>query len=87
MRQVRPDHHQIARHEVADMVAHEVFARGGRDEVNLVLRVKMPAHRAIGIAMRPDLERLGNRHCDQFEIGLVQPGMAGIPVCHRVVRG
>ncbi|MNR13110.1 hypothetical protein D3C85_1294980 [compost metagenome] len=51
MRQVRPDQHQIARGEVADVVADEHLAAGRADQAQLVFPVMVPADQAAGHAM------------------------------------
>src|SRR6476646_6803565 len=68
VREVRAGEDQIAWRKLADEIADEVAACGFNDLVELVLRVKMPAHRVERVAVRPGLERLAAANLDDFQI-------------------
>ncbi|CAJ3834372.1 Uncharacterised protein [Burkholderia pseudomallei] len=70
VRQVRSHQHEIAGAEAADIIADEHLPRRLDDQMHFELRMKVPPHRAVRVAMRPRLERLAAAHVDDFEIGL-----------------
>ncbi|MNY75364.1 hypothetical protein D3C86_2146200 [compost metagenome] len=51
MRQVGTGHDQVARREIADIVADEVLAAGVGDQLDFIFRMKVPAHGAVGVAV------------------------------------
>src|SRR5438045_866478 len=52
---------------MAGVVAHEILARRPGDQVDLVLRMEVPTHGFVRIAVRPDLEGLAFAQADEFE--------------------
>ena len=83
VRQVRPHQHEIAGREAADVIADEHLAGRRHDQMDFVFRVKMPAHRAVRIAVRPHFERFVAAHGHEFEIGLHVSASMKRPPCVR----
>jgi hypothetical protein len=70
MWQVGACHHQVSRSEAADIVADEDPPAGGRDKMDLELRMEMPAHRSEGVAVRPNPEGFAFINNDDLKFGL-----------------
>ena len=70
MRQVGANQDKVARMEGADMVADIALALRRSDEVQLVFGMEMPAHRAVRVAMRPDLEGLVVANLHELQVGV-----------------
>ena len=69
VREVRASQDQIALVELADEVADEIATARRDDEMQLVFWMKVPAHSAERISVRPCRERLAWSYLDDFQIG------------------
>jgi len=66
VRQIRTGQHEVAGRKIADEVADEIAASRRDDLVEFELRMEVPAHRPVRVAVLPRLERFRTPDLDEF---------------------